>query len=136
VNYFHDIIFLSSYLHDALLDSKDIKLTKGTLTMPVERIGWEYWTRLQQNPKGTPGCMSLLTISGVKSLKWSRQRLPDRLDITKIFVGENQYLKDKADLIIYFRESKTTLRILGGYGLFDITLKDQELPHYGPNRAL
>ncbi len=41
VNYFHDVIFLCSYMHDALVSTADINVTNGILTMPIERVAWE-----------------------------------------------------------------------------------------------
>jgi hypothetical protein len=136
VNYFHDLIFLSSYLHDALLNTKDIKLNKGIFTMPVERVGWEYYTRLQPNPKGTPGCHSILTVSEVRSIHWSRRRLPPRLEITAIFAGQQQFLKGKAHMVFYCREQGVTMELLGGYELFSVALKDQERPHYNAEQGV
>src|SRR4051812_18405754 len=40
-NMYHDVVFLSSLIHDARFRLADVRLKRGRLTIPLERDCWE-----------------------------------------------------------------------------------------------
>ena len=128
VNYLHEVVFLSSYLHDAMFCVADMTFKKGTVKIPVDRDCWEFWTRLHHVRDQLLGCRSLLTISGVKSLRWSRKRLPGTVEVTTVFVGEEQFIGDGAHLVCHSIRQKLRLDLFGEDSYFGIELRDLEDP--------
>lgn len=129
VNYFHEIVFLSSYLHDATFGVADLSFARGVVTIPLERDCWEFWTRIHRVKNRLLGCRSILTISGVRSVRWSRKRRPKTLEISSVFVGEKHFtVQDRAHLVFYSFGQKLRLDIYGGDSYFDIDLKDLDDP--------
>lgn len=97
----------------------------------VERDCWEFWTRLSRVKEQLLGCRCLLSISEVRSLRWSRKRLPRSLEITTVFVGESQFTGSGAHLVIHGASQKWRLDLLGDDSFFDIELRDLEDPRRG-----
>lgn len=123
-NYLHEIVFLSSYLHDSTFRLEDLVFKKGMVEIPLRRDCWEYWPSL----RCLPGCQSILTISGVRSLRWSRKRLPGTVEVTTVFVGEKQFTGTDAHLVFHSNAQKLRLDLFGEDWFFDIGLRDLEDP--------
>ena len=68
----HDLVFLSSYIHDARFKIKEVRLRGKKLQIPLERDRWERYKSL-----GELECIpSLLTVNPVLSIGWeSKGRL-------------------------------------------------------------
>jgi hypothetical protein len=129
VNYFHEVIFLSSYLHDSTFAPAELTYKDGVLVVPVQRTCWEFWTRLRRVREELLGCRSLLTVSGVRSMKWNRTRLPKTVEIAGVFVGEGQCRPSgRAHLVLYSYDHRVRLELRGKDTFFDIELKDLEEP--------
>lgn len=124
VNYLHDVVFLSSYLHDGTLSVADITFRKGVVRMLRDRDCWEFYNRIHRNKYQLLGCPSILTISGVRSLRWSRKKFPKTVEITKVFVGEKQFLDDIAHLVFHCPAQNVRLDLLGDDWCFEIELVD------------
>ena len=130
VNYFHDIIFLSSYLHDATFSPKAMVHEDGKLTLDIHRDCWEFYTRIHRLTDKLLGCRSKLQISGVASANWSTDAVPEEFEITKVYVGERQYLDgETARLIIASLGQDLRFELIGSDDFFEIELKDLEEPH-------
>lgn len=63
----HDIIFLDSYIHDAILFLDNIVFKGGVLTIPLERICWE----LEDSNFETHSCLSNISIYNVRDYFFS-----------------------------------------------------------------
>lgn len=129
VNYLHDVIFLSSYLHDATFSTIDFRHEGKQVVIDLHRDCWEFWTRIHRVRDELLGCKSRLTISGVDSVDWSPQERPDEIEINTVFVGERQHLEsDTAHLVFVSAFTDIRIDILGSDDFFDIELIDQEDP--------
>jgi hypothetical protein len=83
----HDLLYLSSYIHDATFLIKQVELREKKLCIPMERARWELWDSLDTLER----ISSVLTIEHVEKITWE---LPDDLSdkdnfiASKIFFGE------------------------------------------------
>ena len=68
-NFFHDLVFLASYIHDARIEIDGIRLRGKTLQLPMERDRWERFQNL--GILGSIPCR--LTISSVLSMSWQHR---------------------------------------------------------------
>jgi hypothetical protein len=68
-NLFHDLIFLSSYLHDAVFDPRKIQFLNMILRIPMQRDRWEL-----SGGKEIESIDTELTISPVVSIKWQQKK--------------------------------------------------------------
>lgn len=126
-NFFHDIVFLSSLIHDARIQKNNVKLTSKTLTLPLERDCWELGINKK---KELHIAKTKLTISGVKELKWiSRKPNTEELCLDYLWISEDfrKHDTDYFDFIFvgFNWRFKVKLDILK----WSISLKDQEKPY-------
>lgn len=64
-NGLHDVIFISSYLHDSTFRLDQVRLQRRTLRIPLNRARWELYRKLNE----LKSIRSELTITRVVSLK-------------------------------------------------------------------
>ena len=64
-NGLHDIIFISSYIHDGIFSLDQVRLRRKTLVIPMERARWELFRKLDE----LKSIRSQLTITHVLSFK-------------------------------------------------------------------
>lgn len=127
VNYEHEIIFLSSYLHDGRFRRGDVEEVGGVLRIALERDCWEFCTPLHEERKTLLWAPSLLEVSGVDECRWSRDPGDAELGIRSVFIGESQYLdkpSDRTHLVIDCGHQDVRIDLIGGNSYFDITLRD------------
>jgi len=130
VNYDHEIIFLSSYLHDASFKREDFRQQGGTITINLLRDCWEFYTRVHRVGDELLRCRSKLSISGVDLVRWNPDSNADRMDIKSVFIGEHQHLEEGvAHLVLISVIPYLRIDLMGTDDFFDIELLDQEDPH-------
>ena len=100
VNKKHDLIFLDSYIHDAILFLDNIVLKKGTLTIPLERICWE----LEDSNFETHSCLSNISIYNVRDYFFSfNKNLLEGWNLpTKVNISDFSLLDSDKDSIFKF----------------------------------
>ena len=129
VNYKHEIIFLSSYLHDARFRPADLEQKDGVLRFALERDCWEFYTRIHRVGDALLSVPSVLEISGVDDCLWSQTPADSEISIRSVFIGERQHLEqDTAHLVFDCPYQNLRIDLLGSESFFDITLKDQADP--------
>src|SRR5215831_18265525 len=129
VNYQHEVIFLSSYLHDARFSRSDFVQTDGKITVRLERDCWEFCTRIHQGRKTLLTVPSILTISGIDECYWNKNVEEKIFTIRSVFIGERQYLeRGKAHMIIDCPYQDVRIDVIGSDDYFDISLDDQADP--------
>ncbi len=129
VNYKHEIIFLSSYLHDARFRRSDIEEQDGVLRIRLERDCWEFYTRIHRVGDSLLCAPSILEISGFAECRWSKNPADAEISIRSVFIGERQYLEeDTSHLVFDCPYQGLRIDVIGSDSFFDITLKDQADP--------
>lgn len=129
VNYKHEIIFLSSYLHDARFRPADLEQKDGVLRFALERDCWEFYTRIHRVGDALLSVPSVLEISGVDDCLWSKAPAESEISIRSVFIGERQHLEqDTAHLVFDCPYQNLRIDLLGSESFFDITLRDQADP--------
>lgn len=129
VNYQHEVIFLSSYLHDARFSRLNIEEANGLLRIHLERDCWEFYTRIHRIGDALLSVPSILEISGIQECRWSRDPGDAEISIRSVFVGERQHLEqDTSHLVIDCPFQNLRIDMIGSDSFFDITLKDQDEP--------
>jgi hypothetical protein len=83
----HDLLYLSSYIHDATFIIKQVQLIEKKLSIPMERARWELYDSL-----GTlEMTRSVLAIEHVEEITWGlAENLSeaDNFTVSRIFFGE------------------------------------------------
>jgi hypothetical protein len=129
VNYKHEVIFLSSYLHDARFKRSDFIESRGKITIKLERDCWEFFTRIHKVKDLLLFAPSILTICGVDECRWSRRPDKETVSIRSVFVGERQYLEQgTAHLVFDCPYQNIRIDVIGNDDYFDIKLEDQDDP--------
>ncbi len=129
VNYEHEIIFLSSYLHDARFRRSEVEQTNRTMRILLERDCWEFYTRIHRTSDALLFTPSVLEISGIDEFRWSKDPGDAELSIRSLFIGERQHLEQEAaHLVIDCPFQDLRIDLIGSTSYFDITLKDQADP--------
>ncbi len=123
-NGLHDIVFISSYVHDATFRADEIRLRRGTFSLSLERARWELFKHLNEL-LATP---SQLIITGVVSysLELSNQilnPLDPSLPITGVRMIHHAFpgTYDVEVAIDFIFDSKLRLRVRSDFAL---TLRD------------
>ena len=82
-NRYHDLVFLSSLVHDARFARSDLVLRGTRLTIPINRDCWELGTVKTRKGKELHIAESRLTISSVKDIEWrfTRGSAVDRAEL-------------------------------------------------------
>jgi len=99
----HDMVFLSSLIHDARFRESDVALHGKRLTIPINRDCWELG--FVKNTTGSELYVadSRLTISPVRSLEW-RVSQGFKMDKTEFWIGSvwlaEDTIGDERDLVI------------------------------------
>jgi hypothetical protein len=118
-NFFHDLAFLSSYVHDARVRIRDVRLRGEKLQIPLQRDRWERYESL-----GNLECIySLLTISPVLSIRWEsngKMTRPHNLPrdaefrIRYVFLGESYWDDSDEGEIVFnsYGKRPSMLRII------------------------
>lgn len=129
VNYKHEVIFLSSYLHDARFKRSDFLEDKGSVTILLDRDCWEFYSRIHRVGDSLLSVPSLLKIKGVDSVVWSSNPGAEHISIRSLFIGERQYLEQEtAHLVFDCPDQGLRIDLIGSDSYFDITLEDQDDP--------
>ena len=129
VNYKHEVIFLSSYLHDSRFKASGVRESGGTLRIHLDRDCWEFCTRVHQIGNALLCVPSVLEISGFDECRWSREPGETEISIRSVFIGERQYLEqDTSHLVIDCLHQDLRIDLIGSDSYFDITLQDQADP--------
>jgi len=83
----HDLLYLSSYIHDATFPINQVELREKRLSIPMERSRWELYDSL-----GTLETIrSVLAIEQVEEIAWQLTEnlsAADNFTVSKIFFGE------------------------------------------------
>jgi hypothetical protein len=134
----HDLLYLSSYIHDATFLIKQVELREKKLTIPMERTRWELYDSLET----LEVISSVLAIEHVEEITWE---LPDELSeladfiVSKIFFGETFWdnFGGEGNLEIILagtRRSKLRIQVAniwgeerGGFRLIDLPDDDKRL---------
>lgn len=69
-NRYHDLVFLSSLIHDARFRLSRVALRGKRLSIPINRDCWELGTDREDGTVGLCTADSLLTISPVRAVEW------------------------------------------------------------------
>ena len=64
-NILHDVVFVTSLIHDARLTPNTVRLDETTLILPIDRDRWEVF-----DSNEILSCQSVLTITGVIRTNW------------------------------------------------------------------
>jgi hypothetical protein len=67
----HDVVFLSSLIHDAIFRRKDVVLRNKRLVMPIVRDCWELGLLDRDGSKELHVAQSRLIVSPVAKMRWS-----------------------------------------------------------------
>ena len=126
----HDLVFLSSFLHDARFFRSNMKLRGQRLTIETERDCWE----LGFNKNELYTAKSRLIFTGVTDFRWEidgihNNCLSEELWIMSFYFVENYFLhkSDFYDLIMLGDDWKLTIKMKE----YDssMTMQDIEVPH-------
>jgi hypothetical protein len=130
-NLFHDLVFLSSYVHDAQFRIERIRLRGKTLKIPMERDRWE----LYENLGRLESVSSQLTISPVFSMVWESEGKPLRkgtlprsreFSIRRVYLAESFWEDSDKGEIIFKCHGKQQLKLrLTVSDVFVIHLEDR-----------
>ena len=127
-NYGHDIIFLSSYLHDATFLRRDLVLKAGVIELEVNRDCWELYKLNSTTTNWLPGCRSRLRFSDVFRLKLPGST-PKEFMIGSVFIGSKSYRRDDyCELIIISQCLNFEIVIKAREDTIPVTLEDLEDP--------
>lgn len=96
----HDIIFLDSYIHDAILFLDNIVLKGDILTIPLERVCWE----LEDSKFETHTCLSHILIYNVRDyFFYFNKNLLEGWNLqTKVNISDFSLLDSDKDSIFKF----------------------------------
>jgi len=134
----HDLLYLSSYIHDATFPINQVELREKRLSVPMERSRWELYDSL-----GTLETIrSVLAIEHVEEMSW---QLAENLSAVRIFTVSTIFLGEmfwdnfggegNLEIILAgIRGSKLRIQVgenwgleQGGFRLID--LADDKRPH-------
>jgi hypothetical protein len=131
-NFFHDLVFLGSYIHDARFKIGEIRAQAKTLLIPLERDRWERYKslgRLEPVP-------CLLTVSPVLSIEWESKgklarkgRVPqaEEFCIRHVYLGESHWDdSDKGEIVFSGHGERPSKLRITVRNPFVIHLKDRE----------
>lgn len=126
-NYRHEVVFLSSYLHDATFRTRDLIVRSDVLRLPLDRDCWEYGLTQPDGSLYLYSCPSELTIRGVRRLQWSRKRLPAEVQITSVYCGERYFREPRSGhLVFYSADTGIRLGVFGPEEFLRFELRDLE----------
>ena len=134
-NRLHDLVYLSSYLHDARLCPSSVKLTRGCLRIRLERDCWELFEFYQE----LVSVPSILEISPVVELEWRFQQAILRgllagpageLDITDFLIEEGANPDSTVGPILHIRGALKfwSLSVQLAPGAWKIAFRDTKIP--------
>ncbi len=115
-NLFHDVVYLTSYIHDARFKIESIKHERKRLVIPIERDCWELCF---DTPHGLMTAESKLTIFPVEdfsatmdgcSLPIEGQDDEDNFWISEIFISDDYY-ENNEDFHIVIKTINLRLKI-------------------------
>jgi hypothetical protein len=69
-NLFHDVVFLSSLVHDARFVMNGVLRQKDRVRIQIQRDTWEVGTLVRENAAELHYCKSELKFNGVASVEW------------------------------------------------------------------
>jgi hypothetical protein len=102
-NLLHDLVFLSSYIHDASFEISKLRLSGKTLRIPMQRDRWERY----ETSRELESVAAKLVISPVLALKWEpipKTRASSRSNeffIRDVYLGESFWdSSDRADIVL------------------------------------
>jgi hypothetical protein len=118
-NFFHDVVFLASYIHDASFEIGKVRLSGKILRIPMRRDRWEQYKKTSRNLESIA---SRLVISPVLSLKWESKPKKDRTRksseshqffVRTLYLGERYWdSTDQAEIVLAgFGRNPSKLRI-------------------------
>ena len=110
-NLLHDMVFLRGYLHDATIETGDVRLTGNVLRIRMNRDRWE----LYKAPGELESITTRLIIRPVLSVKWrSKPKLASKFFIRDIYLGESFWdNSNKAEVVLSgFGNNPSQLRIV------------------------
>lgn len=126
-NFIHDIVFLSSLIHDARIKTSKIKLTGRKLILPLQRDCWELGLTKNNELHITD---SVLIISGVKEVKWtSRKPTKTEIWLDYIWVSENYRKHDTDFFDLIFAGFEWRFMLSLDVIKWSIVLEDQGKPY-------
>jgi len=118
-NRYHDLVFLSSLIHDARLKPSDVVQRKKQISISINRDCWELGIVKRNGSGELYIANSTLMISPIKSVQWHSQH-KFKFDKEELWIGG----------IWLNRPSSNGLRslIIEGHGWdCEITLKDEDI---------
>ena len=110
-NLLHDMVFLRSYLHDAMFETGDVRLTGNVLRISMNRDRWE----LYEAPGELESIATRLIIRPVLSVKWrSKPKSANKFLIRDVYLGESFWdNSDKGEVVLSgFGNNPSQLRIV------------------------
>ncbi len=133
-NRLHDLVFLSSLIHDAHFRVAQCRVRRRALSLPILRDCWE----LGIQPSAVPGHADLfvttsrLLVAPVDSLEWRvlhRECLFDEyLEIESIYPAEDFWASDTDAFTLVLGGPYWQVRILTSHQHLRLTLTDERLP--------
>jgi hypothetical protein len=116
-NFIHDLVFLSSYIHDARFEIKALQLQEKTLHISLKRDRWERHKGLRT----IESISNVLTIESVLSVRWEyKGKLlrkgslspNEEFGIRHVYVGES-----------YWDDTNKSEIVLSGHGKYPYKLR-------------
>ncbi len=103
-NLYHDVIFLSSMIHDARISRNAVHQRKDKVKILMQRDTWENGTLVLENAPKLHYCESQLNISGVQSIEWrfacSIPKEQEELWIVGLDLSRSHESSDYFDLVL------------------------------------
>lgn len=116
-NLFHDMVYLTSYIHDSCFKTSSIKHTRKRIIIPIERDCWELGF---DTPRGLVTTASKLTFFPVEDFSLTMQGFPDqqmtgndaedKFWISEIFICDDYY-ENNEDFHIVIKTINLRLKI-------------------------
>ncbi len=127
-NYRHDIVFISSYLHDATFSRDDFVLKDGVIDIVVNRACWELYRMHEKTTHLLPASHSRLRISDVWRIKLPH-RMPKEFMIGQIYLGPKGFDRDDfCDLVIISQDLKSKVKVRAKQSAIPVSLEDLDDP--------
>ena len=142
-NRYHDVIFLSSLIHDARFRLADVRLRRGRLTIPLERDCWEI--PLTEEHREVHIAKAELVIGPVVKSEWTSDPLYDSETPGQLGYDAKEWLdylwiertsfedSDTGRIVLQSTSSKWILTV-AEEGL-TVRLRDLEVPYLYSSRS-
>ena len=110
-NALHDVAFLSSLIHDALVRKSDVVFSDGTLAITLDRDCWESYDS-NSSPPVLQSCQAEIRATHVEGVEWDSRDPPDKeLCIDHLWLDESFRSHDETPIKVIMAGNSWRLTI-------------------------